>query len=101
MAVKVSQIAFRHTTDTQYQGEVDASNLTSLAYICITRAEDALKNLAGSYTEFHLASISSMFTSMRSTHHNIRMMLNEGENNSLKSITGLCAESRLPQALLA
>jgi len=60
---------------------VDAQNLTSLAYICITRAEDVLKNLAGSYSEFQLASISSVFTSMRSTHHNIRTMLSEGEDN--------------------
>ena len=54
MGVKVSQIAFHHVTDTQHQGRMDAQHLTSLAYICITRAEDALKNLAGSYTEFQL-----------------------------------------------
>ena len=39
MAIKVSQIAFHHTADTQYQGRMDGQELTSLAYICITRAE--------------------------------------------------------------
>jgi len=81
MGVKVSQIAFRHTTDIRYGDRIDAQALTNLAYICITRAEDALQTLVGAYTEFQLVTISSIFTSMRSTHHNIRAMLNEGENN--------------------
>ena len=81
MGVKVSQIAFRHATDTNYRGRMDAQVLTSLAYTAITRAEDALANLVGTYTAFQLVSISSIFTAMRSTHHNIRAMLNEGENN--------------------
>jgi hypothetical protein len=84
---KLSDVAYHHTSDIDSATKRDANVLTNLVNVCIVRAENALKNALGGYTDFQCAQIAQIFCSMRSTHHNFRKLMDdEADPGSVDSL---------------
>ena len=64
----VQSCGFRHLADINFNDEKSASKWDGLATVCITRAQEALKEPTGTYTKVHRDTMSDLLKAMLVTH---------------------------------
>jgi hypothetical protein len=75
MARRVSQYAYIHSTDFEFERHGDAREFDKIATVCVGRATTALETPGRGYTKLQCDHIGDVFRSMRATHRTIKRLL--------------------------
>lgn len=77
--IRISSCAYSHTSDIDPSVTKSGGNWTRLVNLCTMRAQAALDQPTGAYTQYHRGALQDLFGSLRATHLSIRLLLGLGD----------------------
>jgi len=78
MALRVSEVAHRHTTDIDLSKKFQSKEWDCIGNVCVVRATNALANDIPGYRKEHRDHLGDMFNAMAATNRSIRRLLEPG-----------------------